>query len=61
MRIAVVVVKLKVFKALRTDSPSLKWHFLGGFEPLLPHILTRGSTLANKNTVRKKFEGFEFS
>ena len=36
MRIVVVVVKLKVFKALRTDSASMKWSYLGGFLALTP-------------------------
>ena len=56
MRIALVVVKLQVFKV--SDSASMKWHFLGGFWALTPQIwsdiaeiLTRGSTLGNKKIV----------
>ena len=56
MTIALEVVKLKIFKVLRTALASTKQHFLGGFWALTPpiwsniaEILTRGSTLANKN------------
>ena len=58
--IASVVVKLKISNVLRTDSASTKWPFLGDFWVLTPPIwsniaaiLTRVSTLANKNTVWK--------
>ena len=40
MRIAFLVVKLKVFKVLRTDSASMKRAFLGGFGALtLPNMV----------------------
>ena len=57
--IAFVIFKLKVSKILRTDSASTKEPFLGGFWALTPQvwfnvteILTRGSTLGNKNTEK---------
>ena len=56
--IAFVVVKLRISKVLRTNSTSTKQSFLGGFWALtlpiwsnIAEILTRGSALANKNTV----------
>ena len=62
-----MVVKLKISEVLRTDPASTKWHFLGGFWAFAPQIwfniakiLTRVSTLANKNTGWKIFEGFEY-
>ena len=65
--IVFVVVKLKISNVLRTDSASTKWPFLGDFWVLTPPIwsniaaiLTRVSTLANKNTVWKFFEEFEY-
>ena len=51
-----VILKLKVFKVLRTNSASMKWPFLGGFGPLLSQIwftvaqiFVRGSNIANQN------------
>ena len=67
IRIAFVVVKLKIPKDLRTDSASTKQAFLGGFWALtfpiwsnIVEIFTRGSTVANKNKFWKAFEEFEY-
>ena len=58
--IAFVVVKLKISKILHTVQHPRKSPFWALTPPIWSNIaviLTRGSTLANKSTVRKMFEG----
>ena len=62
-----IKLRLLISKILRTDLASTKEPFLGGFWALTPSIwsnivkiLTRNSILANKYTVSKTFEGFQY-
>ena len=56
---ASVVVKLNIFKVLRTDSASMTWNFVGGF--LDPYSPKYGPILLNKlDHVLNYFEGFDF-
>ena len=69
IRITFVIVKLKVFKKfcvpIQHPWNGTLWEAFGlllfQIWSSIAEILTRGSTLANKNTILKKFEGIEFS
>ena len=60
MSIAFVVVKLNIYVKIQHSQNGLFGRFLGPYCLNITEIITIGSTLENKNTVCKYFEGFEF-
>ena len=58
MRIAFVVVKLKVFKVLRTDSATMKWSFLSPYSHKYGQILPKFSPEVLLWQIKKLFKKY---